>query len=100
VAVQYAGCERLGTIRLGVMHVSAPGHLVYNSTLGGFTGYLNPADFVLTPQGSAGSAGRNPPGAFGPGVNTADLGMSKTFKITERYGFQFRWEMFNAFNRV
>ena len=43
--------------------------------------------------------GRNPAGAYGPGVNTWDLGLSKSFKIRERFGIQFRWEMFNAFNR-
>ena len=28
-----------------------------------------------------------------------DLGIHRNFKITERYGLSFRWEMFNAFNR-
>ena len=26
--------------------------------------------------------------------------MTKNFRFTERYRLQFRWEMFNAFNRV
>lgn len=26
--------------------------------------------------------------------------MTKNFNFSERYRFQFRWEMFNAFNRV
>ncbi len=74
----------------------------YSSNLGGFTGYLNLSDFNTggPPQGSSGDSGKNPTGSFGPGVNTWDLGMTKNFKFTERYRLQFRWEMFNAFNRV
>jgi hypothetical protein len=66
----------------------------------GIHGYLNLSDFVVTPQGSSGTVGKNPPGMFAPGVNTWDMGMSKNFAITERYKFQFRAELFNAFNRV
>ncbi len=33
-------------------------------------------------------------------MNTWDLGLDKNFRFGERYRFQFRWEMFNAFNRV
>lgn len=36
----------------------------------------------------------------GPGQNNADLGIFKNISIEERYKVQFRWEMFNAFNRV
>ena len=61
--------------------------------------YLDASDFVAAAQGTKGNVGRNPPGAYGPGVNTWDLGLSKSFRIRERYGIQFRWEMFNAFNR-
>lgn len=81
-----------------------PGQLTYDPTLGGFTGYLSQSDFVPAiigpPQGTPGNTGRNPPGVFDPGVNTWDLGMMKNFNFTERYRFQFRWEMYNAFNRV
>jgi hypothetical protein len=51
------------------------------------------------PQGSSGNTGKNP-GLFGPGQNNWDLGLTKNFRFTERYRFQFRWEMFNAFNRT
>ena len=78
-------------------------HAFQNNPLnGGLTGYLDLSNFDTAgpPQGSSGDVGRTPTGAFGPGVNTWDLGMSKNFRFTERYRFQFRAEMFNAFNRV
>ena len=61
--------------------------------------YLNASDFVAAAQGTKGSTGRNPTGMFYPGWNNWDLGMAKYFNLTERYRLQFRWEMFNAFNR-
>ncbi len=87
----------------GVTQVhTGSGSLEFSPDLGGFTGYLNPNDFdpLGPPQGSSGNTGKNPPGVFGPGINTWDLGMSKNLRFAERYRFQFRWEMFNAFNRV
>ncbi len=67
---------------------------------GDLTHYLDPANFELAPQGSKGGIGRNPTGAFNPGINKWDLNLSKNFRFAERYRFQIRWEMFNAFNRV
>ena len=61
--------------------------------------YLDASQFASAAPGTKGNVGRNPAGAYGPGVNTWDLGLSKSFKIRERFGIQFRWEMFNAFNR-
>ena len=61
--------------------------------------YLDASQFTSAAPGTKGNVGRNPAGAYGPGVNTWDLGLSKSFKIRERFGIQFRWEMFNAFNR-
>ena len=64
----------------------------------GSTQYLMPSDFMPNALGTSGDTGRNI--VFGPGVNTWDLGFSKNFTFSERYRFQFRWEMFNAFNRT
>jgi hypothetical protein len=36
----------------------------------------------------------------GPGFSDVDLGVSKTFVITERFKAQFKAEMFNLFNRI
>jgi hypothetical protein len=64
-------------------------------------GYIDPSSFdpAGPPQGSNG-LGRTPPGVYTPGQNDWDLGMTKNFRFTERYRFQFRWEMFNAFNKT
>lgn len=61
--------------------------------------YLNSSDFVIPQQGFKGDAGRNPSGMFYPGWNEWETGLGKYFNFTERYKLQFRWEMFNAFNR-
>jgi len=45
-----------------------------------------------------GSAGRN--FVIGPGSKHFDIAVLKDFRITERQRFQFRCEMFNAFNMV
>ena len=36
----------------------------------------------------------------GPGQDNFDLGIFKNIPFKERYNVQFRWEAFNAFNRV
>ena len=36
----------------------------------------------------------------GPGNNTWNVGVHKNWALTEKSRVQFRWEMFNAFNRV
>jgi hypothetical protein len=60
--------------------------------------YFNTAAFARATPGTYGNAPRN--NLQGPGVNNADLSMDKNFPFKERYRIQFRWEMFNAFNRA
>jgi hypothetical protein len=36
----------------------------------------------------------------GPGINNWDLAIFKNFPVRERLNFQFRWEMYNAFNHT
>ena len=36
----------------------------------------------------------------GPRWNNVDLNLAKNFPFKERYNVEFRWEMFNAFNRT
>ncbi len=58
--------------------------------------YFNPAAFKPNAAGTFGDSGRN---LFqGPPLNSADTGFFKNWQIRERYGIQFRWEMFNALN--
>ena len=60
--------------------------------------YFNTAAFQRAAPGTFGNSGRNI--LQGPGVNNVDMGLSKSFRFKERYRVQFRWEMFNAFNRA
>ncbi len=60
--------------------------------------YLNKGAFAPNALGTYGTLGRN---TFrGPGYANVNLGLHKRFPITEELAAQFRFEMFNAFNRV
>jgi hypothetical protein len=60
--------------------------------------YLNPAAFAPNALGTFGNLGRN---RFrGPGFANIDMGLHKSFRITERVNTQFRFEAFNVFNQV
>jgi hypothetical protein len=62
------------------------------------TSYLNPAAFRLPAAGSFGSLGR---GVIRmPARKNVDFSVNKNWRIKERYGVQFRTEIFNLFNRV
>ena len=60
--------------------------------------WLNKAAFTPNALGTYGVLGRN---TFeGPGFANTDLGLAKDFAFTERLVTTFRFEAFNAFNRV
>ena len=52
-----------------------------------------PAPAYTLPNGS-----RTEPNLRNPGINTTDLGLSRTQRIGERFNIQFRAEFFSAFN--
>jgi hypothetical protein len=54
--------------------------------------------FSLPASGFFGNSGGNVLSA--PGTNNWDVGIQKYFSVTERVRFQFRAEMFNAFNHA
>ncbi len=60
--------------------------------------WFNPAAYAVPAPFTFGNAGRN--SIYGPNLFTADLALDKTFRIAERAGLQFRWEVFNALNRT
>jgi hypothetical protein len=60
--------------------------------------YFNRAAFQPNPPGTFGDSPRNL--LEGPGTNNVDVGIAKNILFKERYSVQFRWEMFNAFNRT
>ncbi len=72
---------------------------------------VGPVHYQLTnfsqPYASVSSFSDPAPGTFGncprdplvaPGLNAWDISLQRTFKLTERFGFQFRTSFFNAFN--
>ncbi len=62
------------------------------------TKWLNPAAFSLPGVGQLGSLGKG--SIRGKPVNNVDFSIAKNWKLKERYGLQFRGEMFNVFNHA
>ncbi len=60
--------------------------------------WFNAAAFSVPAQYAFGTAARN--SLTGPNFFEMDLSLDKTFRISERVGLQFRWEVFNALNRT
>ncbi|HET9712363.1 MAG TPA: carboxypeptidase regulatory-like domain-containing protein [Pyrinomonadaceae bacterium] len=86
-----AGLEAQSTQRPDLV----PGVPLY---LNNGTSYLNPAAFRLPAAGSFGTLGR---GVIRmPSRKNVDFSVNKNWRIGERYGVQFRTEIFNLFNRV
>jgi len=59
-------------------------------------GYLNGNAFTQPPDGTFGNLGRNE--IYGPKFWNVDFAVTKTTKIFENLGLQFRAEFFNIFN--
>ena len=86
-----AGLEAQSTQRPDLV----PGVPIY---LNSGTSYLNPAAFRLPAEGTFGSLGR---GVIRmPSRKNVDFSVNKNWRIGERYGVQFRTEVFNLFNHV
>jgi hypothetical protein len=60
--------------------------------------WINPAAFAVPAGYTFGNAGRN--SVYGPPLQTFDLAIIRSFRISEKMTFQFRGEAFNAFNKV
>jgi hypothetical protein len=74
-----------------------PGVPIYLHT-GDRRQFLNPAAFALPAAGKFGNLGR---GAIrGPSTQNIDFSINKNWRFRERYGVQFRAEMFNVFNHA
>ncbi|HEY6119441.1 MAG TPA: carboxypeptidase regulatory-like domain-containing protein [Pyrinomonadaceae bacterium] len=73
-----------------------PGVPVYVNNSSDATLWLNPAAFALPDVGQIGSLGK---GAIrGKPISNLDFSINKNWRVKEKYGIQFRAEMFNAFN--
>ena len=62
--------------------------------------WFNPAAFEQAPQWTLGNAPRYFSDLRSPGYNNWDISIQKYFPIRESVRFQFRWDMYNAFNHV
>jgi hypothetical protein len=60
--------------------------------------WFNPAAFATPPAYTFGDAGRN--SVYGPPLQTLDIALVRSFRLTERASFQFRGEAFNVLNMV
>jgi hypothetical protein len=60
--------------------------------------WFNPAAFATPPAYSFGDVGRN--SVYGPPLQTLDIALVRSFRLTERASFQFRGEAFNVLNMV
>ncbi len=58
--------------------------------------YASPSSFADPAPGTFGNCPRNP--IVAPGLNSWDISLQRTFKLGERFAFQFRTSFFNAFN--
>ncbi|MGH9841227.1 MAG: carboxypeptidase regulatory-like domain-containing protein [Blastocatellia bacterium] len=63
-----------------------------------FSRFFNTSVFQLPKVGTIGNAAKTV--IRGPGINNWDVAIIKTFPIRESLRFQFRWEMYNAFNHT
>jgi hypothetical protein len=58
--------------------------------------YVLPGAFATPAPGTFGNCPRNP--IVAPGLKAFDINLQRTFKLSERFAFQFRTSFFNAFN--
>lgn len=66
-----------------------------------FSRFFNTSVFARPAKGDRGSGAAASRYAFrGPGINNWDLTFFKNVPVKERVTFQFRWEMYNAFNHT
>ena len=60
--------------------------------------WINATAFATPASGTFGNAGRNL--VRGPSLWQTDLGLTRRFRVTERFALEFRAEAFNLFNRA
>ncbi len=60
--------------------------------------FFDPTVFARPARGTYGNAPKDV--VRGPGVNSWDLSLFKNFPVNEQARFQFRWELYNAFNHA
>jgi carboxypeptidase family protein len=74
------------------------GQKVFGGSTRNATTWFNPSAFVAPPAYTFGNVSRN--SVYGPGMQTLDLGIVRSFAIAEKARFEWRSEFFNALNHT
>jgi hypothetical protein len=80
------------------IRANVTGEKVFGSGTRNSATWFNPAAFTAPPAYTFGNSGRNT--VYGPGTQTMDLGLVRTFNVAERARFEARAEFFNALNHT
>jgi hypothetical protein len=80
------------------IRANATGQPIFSAGTHTSAEWFNPAAFATPAAYTYGDVGRN--SVYGPGLQTLDLALARSFQITERAAFQFRAESFNALNHT
>jgi hypothetical protein len=80
------------------IRANVTGQKIFPSGTRNSTTWFNPAAFSTPPAYTYGSVGRN--SVYGPGLQSMDLGLVKSFSLAEKARFEARAEFFNALNHT
>jgi hypothetical protein len=74
------------------------GQKIFSSGTRNATTWFNPGAFAAPPAYTFGNVGRNT--VYGPGLQTMDLALDRSFSLAEKTRFEARAEFFNALNHT
>ena len=74
------------------------GQKIFSSGTRNATTWFNPGAFAAPPAYTFGNVGRNT--VYGPGLQTMDLAVDRSFSLAEKTRFEARAEFFNALNHT
>ena len=80
------------------IRANVTGQAVFPSSTRTATAWFNTAAFAAPAAFTFGNAGRN--AVYGPGMQTLDFAVARSFALTEATRFQFRAEFFNSLNHT
>jgi hypothetical protein len=80
------------------IRANSTGEKIFASGTRNSTTWFNPGAFTAPPAYTFGNVGRN--SVYGPGLETMDLALVRSFDLTERGRFETRAEFFNALNHT
>jgi len=80
------------------IRANSTGEKIFGSGTKNSTTWFNPGAFAAPPAYTFGDVGRN--SVYGPGMQTMDLALVRSFSLAERSRFETRAEFFNALNHT